>query len=83
MFKSLLLNDDQYKNLKDSYENMDYSNKREKIRWSVGKPEKYPCICVYEKRYDSNGPDYYDGEYVYIDDFDGEAVLISNIDGIF
>lgn len=82
MFKKLLLNEDQFEILRDSYENVNYSNRREIIRWSLGKPEKYPCVCVYEKRYNSNGPDYYDGEYVYVEDFEGKCFLMDNLEGL-
>lgn len=35
-----------------------------------GPPESYPALLVYEFKYDSNGPDYYEGEYVYPSDFE-------------
>lgn len=35
-------------------------------------PEKYPCVVVWEIRYDGNGPDALDGEFVYLDDFETE-----------
>jgi len=41
-----------------------------KITSYLSEPEKYPCVLVYEIKVDNNGPDYIDGEYVYLDDFD-------------
>ena len=34
-------------------------------------PEKYPCVAVWEIRYDGNGPDELYGEFIYLDDFEG------------
>ena len=33
------------------------------------KPRIYPCILIWHEFYDSDGPNYIDGEYVYLDDF--------------
>ena len=33
-------------------------------------PEKYPCVAVWELRYDGGGPDELSGEFVYLDDFE-------------
>ena len=33
------------------------------------KPEKYPCVAVWDIEYDASGPDILDGEFVYLDDF--------------
>ena len=33
-------------------------------------PEKYPCVVIWEIRYDGNGPDALFGEFVYLDDFE-------------
>lgn len=33
-------------------------------------PEKYPCVVIWEIRYDGNGPDTLYGEFVYLDDFE-------------
>jgi len=41
-----------------------------KIVSQLEEPEKYPCVLVYEIKVDDNGPDYIDGEYVYLDNFD-------------
>lgn len=35
-------------------------------------PEKYPCVAVWGIRYDGNGPDELDGEFVYLNDFETE-----------
>lgn len=32
-------------------------------------PEKYPCVLMWKIEIDNDGPDYIDGEYVYLDDF--------------
>ena len=36
----------------------------------LSEPEKYPCVCTYDIRYNSNGPDDLDGDFVYLDDFE-------------
>lgn len=36
-----------------------------------GPPESYPAVLVYELQYNSEGPDTYEGEYVYLRDFEG------------
>ena len=41
-----------------------------KITSYLSEPGKYPCVLVYEIKVDDNGPDYIDGEYVYLDDFE-------------
>lgn len=33
-------------------------------------PEEYPCVVAWDIEYDGNGPDYLEGEFVYLDDFD-------------
>lgn len=33
-------------------------------------PTKYPCVLVWSTLYDSNGPDYIMGEFVYLEDFE-------------
>ena len=33
-------------------------------------PEKYPCVAVWDIRYDGNGPDELYGEFIYLDDFE-------------
>lgn len=38
----------------------------------LGEPEKYPCVLAYEIKVDDNGPDYIDGEFVYLDDFEDD-----------
>ena len=35
----------------------------------LDEPESYPCVLVWEIKYDGNGPDTLEGEYVYISDF--------------
>ena len=35
----------------------------------LNEPEKYPCVCTYDIRYNGNGPDELDGDFVYLDDF--------------
>ena len=75
--KSLLHNDFEFNNLRSSYENLPEVagyRKGEHIGWYLGQPVRYPCICCYEKHYNDNGADYYDGDYVYIDDFEGLIV---------
>lgn len=41
-----------------------------KVVSELKEPEEYPCILVWEHKYSENGPDYIDGEYVYLNDFD-------------
>lgn len=36
----------------------------------LSEPEKYPCVCTYDTRYNGNGPDELDGDFVYLDDFE-------------
>jgi hypothetical protein len=79
MYKSLLRNEQEYKNLRESleYENVPtFSGHRERQRytWYLSDPDFYPCICVYELRNNDNGADYYDGDFIYIMDFEGLAV---------
>lgn len=33
-------------------------------------PEKYPCVGLIELKHDSNGFDYLDGDFVYLNDFE-------------
>lgn len=47
-----------------------YDSYRGDIVSYLSEPEKYPCVLVYTIRYDDNGPDYIDGEYVYHNDFE-------------
>jgi hypothetical protein len=37
---------------------------------NLEEPEKYPCVLVWKIEVDDNGPDYIDGEYVYLEDFE-------------
>ena len=38
----------------------------------LSEPEKYPCVCLYTIRYNSDGPDELYGDFVYLDDFNEE-----------
>ena len=35
-------------------------------------PEKYPCVLIWDIRYNGDGPDEFYGEFVYLDDFKAE-----------
>lgn len=37
---------------------------------NLSEPEKYPCVLLWKIEVDNNGPDYIDGDYVYLDDFE-------------
>jgi hypothetical protein len=64
MIKSLLRNEQEYKNLKDAY------SENGKINWWVGTPDMYPCLAMFETRTSDNGWDYFDGDFAYITDFE-------------
>ena len=72
--KALLHNVEEYENLKSSYEQLKHGAGMPIEHWLIGKPDKYPCICCYAWRYNDNGADTYEGDYVYIEDFDGLVV---------
>jgi len=72
--KSLLLNEQSYEHLRASYENLpeveNYTESTPHTAWHLSKPEKYPCVCVFTHYEDNSGPNYYDGDYVYLSDFE-------------
>ena len=41
------------------------------VNW-LDKPERYPCILIWQITDDPNGPAYLEGEYVYPEDFNEE-----------
>jgi hypothetical protein len=72
--KSLLRCEREYESLKSSYEQLQRGAGKGPItQWLIGKPDRYPCVCLYNHCEDYNGPNYYDGEYVYIEDFENEV----------
>lgn len=69
--KALLRCEEDYENLKSTHEQLKWGHQYGPItKWYIEKPERYPCICVYNHCEDSNGPNYYDGDYVYLEDFE-------------
>lgn len=68
MMKSLLRNEQEYKNLEDIY------SEDGRVNWFLGTPDFYPCLAIFEKRESYNGRDYIDGDFAYIIDFEGLAV---------
>ena len=49
-----------------------YYPNRGNVISAIGEPKKYPCVLLFEIKVDDNGPDYIDGDYVYLDDFELE-----------
>jgi len=66
--KTLLSNKTDFDNFLSIYTGY-YDSYHGNVISYLSEPEKYPCILVYEIRVDNNGPDYIDGEFVYLDDF--------------
>lgn len=67
--KILLRTADDYEELKSPYS-----------KWFIGNPEKYPCICIYERNEGATN-DFYTGEFIYLDDFQ-DCVPNGNADGV-
>lgn len=66
--KTLLSNKTDFNNFVSIYTG--YDSLHGKVVSYLSEPEKYPCVLVYEIRVDDNGPDYIDGEFVYLEDFE-------------
>lgn len=66
--KTLLSNKTDFDNFLSIYTG--YDPYHGKVVSYLSKPEKYPCVLVYEIKVDDNGPDYIDGEFVYLNDFE-------------
>ena len=49
----------------------------------LSEPEKYPCVCTYDIRYNGNGPDELDGDFVYLDDFEEYAGMNLDVAKIY
>jgi len=49
----------------------------------LSEPERYPCICIYDIRYNGNGPDDLDGDFVYLDDFEEYAGMNLDVAKIY
>jgi len=69
MSKRLLKNKEEFESLKASHENRNHGNGSPIVHWCLAEPEQYPCVCLYEYRYVSNGPDEYEADYCYLSDF--------------
>ena len=78
MNKRLLRNKQDFESLRDSCENLSgtvgYSRMLPRTIWKLPEPEQYPCVCAYELQYNDNGADYYEGDYIYLQDFGGLLV---------
>ncbi len=73
--KRLLRNIEDFRDLRASCENLPsiegYTSRQPHTTLNFEYPERYPCVCAYEWHNNDNGPDYYDGGFVYIEDFEG------------
>lgn len=60
----------------DDFVNQDrnYGSPHGNVICNLYEPEQYPCVLTYDIHVDDNGPDYVDGEYVYLSDFNCEAI---------
>lgn len=47
-----------------------YDPYRGNVISAIVEPEEYPCVLLFEIKADDNGPDYIDGEFVYLNDFE-------------
>jgi hypothetical protein len=64
MYKTLLHNENDYKDMQDLNSTNDIP------KWFLGKPDKYPCLALFEIRTSDNGWDYITGDFIYLDDFE-------------
>lgn len=78
MNKRLLRNIEDFRDLRASCENLPdiegYTSKLPHTTFNFPEPEFYPCVCAHQWHNNDNGPDYYDGDFIYIMDFEGLAV---------
>lgn len=54
--------------LRSSKEFLEYQDSLSKKYPHMGEPDRYPCLVYSEFRYDPNGPDYYDHNFIYYED---------------